>query len=408
MLKKLRRRFVLSAMAAIFVVMTILMMAVNGVNYTITMARLDDTLRRISGSGDDQDSPFQKPAFPQPDMKEGEQPPLEGIALFFTIECTDEGEIVSVKDDFFSSISDQAAEEYVEAIRGKNRQLGYYGGYRYLVTEQDETVRITFLEAGAELQSVRTILLVSCGVEVFCLLAVFCLVSVFSGKAIGPYIKNIERQKQFITDAGHEIKTPLTSIATSADVLAMEYEKNEWVENIQKQSARMSKLVNNLVTLSRLDEERPLPTPAEFNLSDAVWEISEPFAAMARAKGKSFEQRIEDDVMFRGDRALMQQMISILLDNAVKYSDEGGRIWLTVQKRHKGVAIQVSNTCDLSGIGDINRLFDRFYRPDKSRNTKTGGTGIGLSIARAAALAHHGKLTVSSRDGNMIIFRAAF
>ena len=408
MLKKIRRRFVFSAMAAIFVVMTALMLAVNGVNYTITISRLDDTLRRIAGSGDEQESPFPQPAFPQPDMEGEERPPLDGIALFFTIECTREGEIVSVKDDFFSSISEQAAEEYAEAVQKKNRQLGYYGGYRYLVTEQEENIRITFLEAGAQIQSVRTILLVSCGVEAASLLAVFCLVTVFSGKAIGPYIKNIERQKQFITDAGHEIKTPLTSIATSADVLAMEYEKNEWVENIQKQSVRMSKLVNNLVTLSRLDEERPLPTPAEFNLSDAVWEISEPFAAMARAKGKSFEQRIEDDVMFRGDRALMQQMISILLDNAVKYSDEGGRIWLTVQKRHKGVAIQVSNTCDLSGIGDINRLFDRFYRPDKSRNTKTGGTGIGLSIARAAALAHHGKLTVSSRDGNMIIFRAAF
>ena len=168
----------------------------------------------------------------------------------------------------------------------------------------------------------------------------------------------------------------------------------------------MSKLVNNLVTLSRLDEERPLPTQAEFNLSDAVWEIAEPFTALAKAKGKQYEQQIQDGLVLWGERTLIQQMISILLDNAVKYSDQGGTIRLTVERRHRSVVIEVYNTCDLTGMEDIERLFDRFYRPDKSRNAQTGGTGIGLSIARAVAQAHHGKLSVSSQDGKSITFRA--
>lgn len=406
MLKKMRRRFILSAMAAIFVVMSVLMLAVNGVNFTVTTGRLDMTLQRISETRDDKDSPFQNPEFPKPAPMNGNPPQMGGLALFFTVECTSEGEITNVRDNFFSSISDEDAREYAEAIRKKGNSSGYYGEYRYLVTAGSDGMEITFLEAGSEIQVMRSILLVSCAVELVCLIAVFCLVTFFSSRAIAPYAKNMERQKQFITDASHEIKTPLTSIATSADVLAMEYEGDEWVENIQKQSVRMAKLVNNLVTLSRLDEERPLPTQSEFNLSDAVWETAEPFTSMAKAKGKVYQQNIQDGITMWGERALIQQLISILLDNAVKYSDEGGCIRLTVEKRHRSVVIEVYNTCDLTEVEDIERLFDRFYRPDKSRNTQTGGTGIGLSIARAVAQAHHGKLSVSSRDGKSITFRA--
>lgn len=406
MLKKMRRRFILSAMAAIFMVMSVLMLAINGVNYTVTTGRLDMTLERITDTGDDQNSPFQNPGFPKPDRMNNNRPQMEGLALFFTVECSADGDVIRVQDDFFSSISEEDAQEYAEAIQKKGHTTGYYGGYRYLVTEEEGGIQITFLEAGSEIQVMRSILLISCGVEVVCLMAVFCLVTFFSKQAIAPYVKNIERQKQFITDASHEIKTPLTSIATSADVLAIEYEGNEWVENIQKQSVRMSKLVNNLVTLSRLDEERPLPTQAEFNLSDAVWEIAEPFTALAKAKGKQYEQQIQDGLVLWGERTLIQQMISILLDNAVKYSDQGGTIRLTVERRHRSVVIEVYNTCDLTGMEDIERLFDRFYRPDKSRNAQTGGTGIGLSIARAVAQAHHGKLSVSSQDGKSITFRA--
>lgn len=216
-----------------------------------------------------------------------------------------------------------------------------------------------------------------------------------------PYLRNLSVQKQFITNAGHELKTPLTAISTSADVLAMEYPGDEWAENIQAQSARLARLIADLVTLSRLDEENPFPEKTEFSLSDAAWEIAEPFSSLAAAKGKRYSQEIEDGVLLTGERQAVQQMVSILLDNAVKYSDEGGEISLRVSKAGKRAQIQVFNTCSGAESLDISRLFDRFYRADESHSSAVGGTGIGLSIARATAEAHGGSVRAEIADGGI-------
>ena len=215
----------------------------------------------------------------------------------------------------------------------------------------------------------------------------------------------MELQKQFITDAGHELKTPLTSISTSADVLKMENGDNEWIDNIQKQTVRMSKLVKNLVTLSRLDEGVPLPDRTEFSLSDAAWEAAEPFEMRARAQGKSFTQSISPELAMKGDMAAVQQLISILLDNAFKYSDDGGQIRLSVYPQHKNNIIEVYNTCPPDSLGDIDRFFDRFYRADSSRRYD-GGTGIGLAIAKATAQALGGSISAETADGRSIVFKA--
>jgi len=233
---------------------------------------------------------------------------------------------------------------------------------------------------------------------------VFGLVVLFSRRAITPYLKNMEAQKQFITNASHELKTPLTAISTSADVLAMEHEGDEWVNNIQVQAGRLSKLITNLVTLSRLDEEDPFPARTEFSLSDVLWEISESFVSLSQAKGKTYEQDIADGLTVTGDRAAIQQTVSILLDNALKYSPEGGSISLIARRSGKRVEICVSNTVDAAQRIDTARLFDRFYRADESHSNTVNGTGIGLSIAKATVQAHGGKIS-AKQTGNMIVFR---
>lgn len=202
---------------------------------------------------------------------------------------------------------------------------GYYGDYRYLVSRDRIGTKVLFLNAANTLQSIRALFFVSTVVGLVSLAVVFVLVLLFSGYAIRPYAENIQRQKRFITDAGHELKTPIASIATSADIAAMEHEGDEWIENIRKQTARLSRLVGDLVALSRLDEEVPFPEMGVFSLNEAAWETAEPFAVLAKAEGKKYCQNVEENLDLNGDRNAIQRMLSILLDNAVKYSDEKGR-----------------------------------------------------------------------------------
>ena len=158
---------------------------------------------------------------------------------------------------------------------------------------------------------------------------------------------------------------------------------DEWIENIRRQAARLTKLVGDMVALSRLDEEMPFPEKSRFSVSEAAWEAAEPFAVLAKAQGKSYSQHIEEGLALYGDRNAIQRMISILLDNAFRYP----------------------NYFELPDISDLDRLFDRFYRLDESRSATTGGTGIGLSMVRAIAETHGGKATVQSVDGKEICFR---
>ena len=230
------------------------------------------------------------------------------------------------------------------------------------------------------------------------------LVLLLARRAVKPYMRNLEMQKQFITNAGHELKTPLTAISTSADVLAIELGDDEWVCNIQKQSARLSKLVADLVTLSRLDEENPLPEKARFSLSDALWEAAEPFASLIRAQGKSYSQSIEDGLTAVGDRAVVQQVASILLDNALRYSSGGGEIGLRAFHSGKKAVIEVSNTCEGLDERDLAHLFDRFYRADKAHSGAVRGSGIGLAIAKAAVEAQGGRIRVE-KQGERITFQ---
>ncbi|HIZ43798.1 MAG TPA: HAMP domain-containing histidine kinase [Firmicutes bacterium] len=395
MLKKMKWRFILSAMAAMTAVVAVLLAVVNLWNYKETTRRVDQILAAVMDAEQTGGEPFAGRDFP---------PETSFTARFFSVRTDGTEERTEVILDNISSVSEEEAREYAREVLEEGKNSGYYKSYRYRAEEQEGETTLLFLDVSNELQFIQTLLFSSCIVAAASLLSVFGLLAIFSGRAVAPYARNIERQKQFITDAGHEIKTPLTSISTSADVLAMEQEDNEWVRNIKKQSARLSRLVTDLVTLSRLDEERPIPEPVRFSVSDTAWEIAEPFAALARAKEKRFSCSIEEELYMTGDQGVIQQMFSILLDNAVRYSDEKGTIYFHVYGRRKYVEAEIFNTCSLKADLDVERLFDRFYRPDRSRNAHTGGTGIGLSIARAAAEAHGGTIRAECRNHSSLLF----
>ena len=196
------------------------------------------------------------------------------IQLVFLLRLDEEGNVTDVSTDFIASVTQTEAEEFARKVLNEKRQVGYYKNYRFQILAKKNDNIVIFLNTTMELRSVRNVLLISCLVGVVCFLVVFLLVILLSKRAMKPYIRNIERQKRFITDASHEIKTPLTSIATSEVVIEMEYGEDEWTRNIHKQTSKMSRMVADLVTLSRLDEENPFLERTEFSLSDAVWDVA--------------------------------------------------------------------------------------------------------------------------------------
>lgn len=403
MLKKMRWRFIGAAMAAFTAVVLTLLCFVNLWNYHSVTSQQDEALTRLMEI-EDQQMPFssRRGALPFDDWSHF-SPEVQYSLRFFSVHYDTNGIVSRVNQDYIASISESDAETYADAVLESGKAHGYESGYRYLVsTTEDETV-VLFLNSEREIQTMWSLLWITLAIAAVCLAVVFGLVVLFSQRAITPYLKNMEAQKQFITNAGHELKTPLTAISTSADVLAMEHDGDEWVHNIQVQSGRLSKLITSLVALSRLDEENPFPVRTEFSLSDALWEISEPFGSLAQAKGKAYTQDIADGLTVTGDRTAIQQMFSILLDNALKYSPDGGSISLTTQRSGKRAEVTVSNTVDTAQSIDTTRLFDRFYRADESHSGAVSGTGIGLSIVKATVEAHGGTISVRQEGCVMML-----
>lgn len=403
MLKKLRWRFIIVAMIAFSTVIIALLLIINIATYNSITHQQNKTLQMLTKMETDKKIPFSPDGFLTPPSHRDFSPEFQYMLRFFAVYINGRNEVVKVNQDYIASISKEDAASYANHVTNNRRTSGYYNNYRYLITDTANGKIIIFLNSERELQVLKSLLLLTLGIAVCCSIAAFILIAIFSKKAIAPYMRNIEAQKRFITDAGHELKTPLTAIATSADVLAMEYENNEWVQNIQHQSSRMSKLITELITLSRLDEEQPFPNIARFALTEAVWEISEPFSSLAEANGKEYNQNIEDDLVLSGDKNAIQQMLSILLDNALKYSDKNGKIRLDVYKKRKKIEIVIYNTCSINNIPDLDKIFDRFYRADQSRNQKDS-YGIGLSIAQSIAQNHGGCIKATSNNSTSITF----
>lgn len=311
----------------------------------------------------------------------------------------DDGTLVQADLQNIASVTEEDITPYLAAAVAHGAGYGSYGSYRYYVTRTGEGRNMAvFLDGYQQLRSVGLVLLWSLAADAACILLVFVLVVLLSRRAIDPVVRSAEKQKQFITDASHELKTPITVISTCLRVLEMETGKQKWIDKAQAQTEKLTALVNALVTLSRMDEGVSPLKMEPFPLSEAVVDTAEPFRDLAQSKGHSLILDIAPDLTYKGDEYAIRQLVSILLDNAVKYARADSPITLTLEKTRRGVTLRCRNGSDPIPEETLAKLFDRFYRADPSRNAATGGFGIGLSIARSIAEAHRGSICARMAD----------
>ena len=412
MIRTLRIKLILAAMLSLLLVLTVILGAAGLLNYRKIVTDADRILAILR----ENDGSFPVDKRPEDDFSSTDRPP-RGDRLFspelpyetryFSAFLTKDGTVVSVNTGKIAAVDTQAVIAYEQSVFEAGASQGFVGDYRYSLYPLDDEVHIIFLDYGREMSSFRDFLLTSAGVGLIGLLAVLLLLTVLSGRIVRPFSENYEKQKRFITDAGHELKTPLTIIDADAEVLEMDIGENEWLRDIKSQTERLAQLTSSLVLLSRMEEQPPVEK-IEFPISDLAEEVLDTFQALAKTRGKTVLGQIEPMLSMAGDEKAIRQLITLLLDNAVKYSDDGGRIELSLKKQKNALHLGVYNTVTSVSKEELAHLFERFYRTDKSRNSGTGGYGLGLSIAAAIVNAHKGKITAATQDGRSLLISAVF
>ena len=425
MIGKLRRRLTLLVIAVLVLVTAGIVLSTDFANRRNIASAAQKALQTLADNeGRRPGLPEQKPAPPDgesepPARPDGEPPALAGRAAFgagengdslaslsnyYTITLDESGAVTDWYSDRSDLYDDAQIQAIADDILAAGGDSGRSGTQFYRFAEREGTRILIVLDARLEYLSARRALSATALVA-----GAGCLLLSFGAwllirRMLQPVQASFDRQKQFAWDASHEIKTPLAVISANAEVLSREIGPNEYLGYIQSEVKRTDQLVQNLLTLARMDRGTVAAEMKRFNLSDALTGVALPFESTVFEAGRTLETEIPEGVFIKGDEAMLQQLAVILLSNALKYSDEGGTIRLSLVQKGRGATITVFNTGRGIAPEHLEKIFDRFYREDASHNREIAGNGLGLAIARSIAEAHHGRIHAESVPGENAAF----
>ena len=415
MIRSLRRKLIAASMFSLAVVLFLILGGVNLMSYHKVVTDADAILA-VLGANDGGFPMREPPDGFQPAKLQGEMggkhmpgmsPETPYESRYFSVLVDDSGQVLQADTGQIAAIDGADAEEYAIQVWAGGREKGFLGSYRYLRCEETEGTRIIFLDCSRGLSSFYTTLAASVALALLGLASVLLLLLLLSRRIVRPVAESYEKQKRFITDAGHELKTPLTIISADADLVELECGENQWLTDICRQAQRLTGLTNDLIYLSRMEEENPILQTIEFPISDVVEEMVQSFQGPARSQEKELTVSIQPMLSYTGNEKAIRQLISILMDNALKYAPPGGKLSVGLERRGRSLKLTVSNTtAQPVEKKQLEHLFDRFYRMDQSRSTQTGGYGLGLSIARSVVAAHKGRIRAESLDGKSLTITA--
>ena len=401
MIGKLQRKFILISMFVIIVVTNSIYGFIAFENYRIIDKKASYILDLII------DHDGKMPGYETYDNYNGFiTRETEFQVRYFSVKLSSSDEILSLNMNSIATISPENVESIIKKIRENNSSKGYYGDYKYKEAKNNEGEKIlVILDCSQELNSLsqsnsKSIMIIFIG-----LIIVFILLSFISKRVLSPIIESIEKQNQFVLNAGHELKTPIAVIMADAEVLEMMEENEESLElvgSIKKQAERLNGLTATLLHLAKAEEGRLDAEITDFSITELIEDEINEFRYLAKEKEITFDN--SNKIIITADRNSIKELIIIFLDNAIKYSDEKGKIKITAEKQGKNVKLQFMNTCENPKSININKIFDRFYREDKSRSKKKDGYGIGLSMAKSIVDIHKGKISASITKNNYVCF----
>ena len=395
MIKGLRKRFILFSFSLVAAVIVAIVVGIDlsvYFNMTSDADKVIDMLAMEEAVGFGQpvpnDVPFQDKGLPRE---------ARFSARFFIVETDSNGAVTRADLGRIASVEEREISSYLKKANGDK---GFAGDFRYKRIRKENGATYVFLDQEKEISSTRTFVISSVIFTLAGLTAVAWVIIVLSKKVLAPVEESYVKQKRFITDAGHELKTPLTVISANAELLEMENGENEWIDSIKGQVQKLTKLTKELVFLSRMDEGNGALAKGDFSLKTALEEVADGFKETALVSGKKITVKA-CELTVTANEEMIRRAIGLLTDNAVKYA-ESEEISLTLGKEGNYAVLEERNAASLKK-GAHPELFERFYRPDDSRTTATGGHGVGLSVVESIARAHCGSVSCVS-DGRTVTF----
>ncbi len=399
MLKKLQRKFVLLTTVISVIVMLLIAVSINVANYMSIMSNSDRVLYLLADGNLKTGQPFNNnDHFPRE---------IAFTTRFFTVRSNLNDKVVNIDTRSISSVSGDEATEYVMLVNESGQTAGVIDTFRYIKTEDGYGYTYFFLDIEEDLIGFETYMYYSVFILIGAIISIFILSVLLSKKAVSPIADSFERQKGFITNVSHEFKTPLAIIKADCDVIEIDNGKGEWTDSINTQISRLDTLVENLISLTKLDEKVEI-IKTDFSLSDAITDTVNEFSSKIKSAELSLELSIEQNLTYTGDEAAIRNLVAILTENGVKYAPPNTELDISLSTLGKKKIFAIQNVCKDIEIGKHNYWFERFYRADKSRNSETKGFGIGLSIAKSICDLHGAKISAESKTGKEALITVVF
>lgn len=409
MIYRLQRKFILISTVAVLSVMALVFGVILVLNISSMNRNMDMLADQVSEGGGrfpgsfDEPPPFDKmPPRGELDF-EFITPETPFSTRHFTVLFDKKGAVAQTFTESIYVIDEDTAIEYAEKVMADGEARGWISNYRYKIFSDDFGMGVVFVDGSMSRSVLMQSTTIAGIVLLGCATLVLILIFLLSKKAVKPIAESYEKQKQFVTDANHELKTPLTLILANVDIAEAELGENEWLDDIRAEGHRMTELVNQLVALTRMDEEAHKMNITEVSFGELVVDTVSEFEPLAKERGKALTAIVDKEITYLGDESLLYRLVGILMDNAIKYCDNGGEISVTL-RRGRRIVLTVENTYAVVGEIELDRLFDRFYRADKARKF-TGGYGVGLSMAKAIVENHRGEISAYKKDSAHIGFR---